>query len=168
MTDVQTALANEARRSELRQKKAGLQGGADAIAALMQRSSSLLNDLQLQLSDTTSELESFEQGAGPGVTADFGPKSAVTQIVETERAAAKAAVVDYVQANPACSEDDAAGAWNAAATAATGLTVVLQDAKSMSFLYRSRLAAAGLIAESTWEAHRDWICATPKATILTM
>lgn len=168
-TDIQMALANEARRSELRQKVASLRGGMDATASLLSRISSLNNDQQIQLTETLATLASFESGAGPGVTSDFGRKSTITQMVEAERFAAKAAVVDLVKLNPATTEDEAGVEWNRAGIEThPDFPFILQDAKTFSALYRVNLMAAGIIEQNTWEAQRDWICATPKEEILAM
>lgn len=167
--EIQTALANEARRQELKQKAAKEQGSVDATASLIQRLSMLNNDAQIALSNTRAELTALEQGAGPGVTADYGPKSTVSQLLETERFAAKEAVVDYVKANPECTEADANVAWETAAVAThPAFPLVLQPGLVFSALYRANLRAAGLIMEDSWEAHRQWILNTPKAVILTL
>lgn len=167
--DIQTALANEARRSELRQKIASLRGGVDATASLLQRISSLNTDQQMQLQDAVSTLAAFEAGAGPGVTDDFGPKSSVTQMIESERFAAMSAVITFVQANPACSEDDAAAQWATAGLAShPSFPMLIQDGQVISALYRANLLAEGVIAENTWAAFRDWVAATPSNIIMAM
>lgn len=168
-TDVQTALANEARRQELRQKIAGLVGSMNATASAVQRLNSVNSDSQISLSAAQDELAALEAGAGPGITADFGPKSIITQMVETERFAAKDAAIDYIKANPTCSEADAAAAWNNAALAShPEFTQVIQDGLVMSALYRVNLVKANLIPDNTWESHRAFIINTAKATIETM
>lgn len=169
-TDIQTALANEARRQELRQKLAGLRGGADATASLMQRIMSLNNDQQKQIQDTSNTLIAFEAGAAPGVTQDFGPKSTITQMIETERYAAKAAVVDFVKNNPTtATEEQAVAAWNQAGLAThPEFTQIIQDGYVMGALYRANLVSAGLIANNSWTAFRDWVSATPVASILAL
>jgi hypothetical protein len=168
-TDVQTALANEARRQELRQKIAGLQGSMNATSSAVQRLNSVNSDAQIQLAEAQGELAALETGAGPGITDDFGYKSIVTQLIEKERFAAKDAAVTYVKANPTCSEEDAAAQWNAAALAShPDFPMVIQDAMAMSKLYRSNLLAAGLIGEDSWEAHRQWILVTAADVIRTL
>lgn len=169
ITDVQTALANEARRQELRQKIAGLQGSMNATASFVQRLNSVNSDAQISLASAQDELIALEAGAGPGITDDFGPKSIITQLVETERFAAKSATIDYVKANPTCTEADAAQAWDAAALAShPDFTQVIQSGLVMSALYRANLVKANLLAENTWEAHRTLILNTDKATLETM
>lgn len=164
--EMQTYIANQARREELRISIARLVGSIDATASASQRLNSLNSDAQMILAGKQTELAALEAGAGPGVTADFGPKSGITQMIETERFAAKDAVVDYVKANPECSEEDAAEQWKAAALAShPGFPLVLQDGLVMSALYRSNLLKAGLIVEDTWAAHRQWILANAKAVI---
>jgi hypothetical protein len=168
-SDIQHALANEARRGELRQQCASFQGTADALSSLIKNINSMLIDAQSQLAHSKDTLSAFEAGAGPGVTDDYGPKSKVTQMVEAEREAAKTAVVDFVKANPQCSEDDAAVIWNHAALAShPNFPLVLQDAHTFASLYRANLIAVGQIKGDSWEEQRDWIVATPKDTILAM
>jgi hypothetical protein len=168
-SDIQTALANEARRTALKTREANLQGMISATASLQARLATVNSDAGISLAAVQAELASLEAGAGPGVTADFGPKSSVTQMLETERVAAKAAVVDYVKANPTCSETDAKTAWDGAAIAShPQFPSVLQDALAMSALYRTNLVAAGVIHENTWEAQRDWMAVTDKSVILGM
>lgn len=165
--DVQTALANEARRSELRQKRASLKGAADAVSSVQQRLAAVNNDTVISLQNVEAELAALEAGAGPGVTADYGPKSTITQMIEAERWAAKEGVIDYVKANPGCTEEEANTAWNAGALAAhPEFPMVMQDGISMSRLYRANLLAAGMISEDSWEAHRDWIATNDKTFIM--
>jgi len=166
-SDVQTALANEARRSELRQKIAQLKGSMGATASAVQRLTSMNNDDALVLADAQSELASLEAGGGPGVTDSFGPKSVVTQLIEVERLAAKSACIDYIKANPECSEQDAADAWNTAALAShPNFQMVIQDGLVMSTLYRNNMVSNKVIQDNTWETQRQYIIMTDKQTML--
>ena len=166
ITDVQTALANEARRQELKQQIAGLQGSMNATASAVQKLNSVNSDNAIALAHAQAELSALDQGAGPGITADFGPKSTVTQLIEVERFAAKDAVIDYVKANPTCSENDADNAWRAAAMAShPEFPMVIPDGLVMSQLYRANLLKAGLIGEDSWAAHRQWMLNNPKDVI---
>lgn len=168
-TDIQNALANEARRSELRQKVASLRGGVDATASLLQRISSLNTDQQQQLQEALNTLASFEAGAGPGVTDNFGPKSSVTLMIEAERNAGMAAVIAYIKANPTCTVDDAAAQWSSAAIAShPAFPTLIQDGHVMASLYQTNLVTSGTIAENSWGAFRDWVAATPTDTITAM
>jgi hypothetical protein len=167
--DIQAVLANEARRQELRQKIAGLQGSMNATASAVQRLNSVNSDAQIALAAAQDELISLETGAGPGITADFGPKSIITQLVETERFAAKDASIDFIKANPNCTEEEAAEAWNTAALAShPEFPKVIQDALVMSALYRVNLLKANLIPDDTWESHRAFILNTDKTVIESM
>jgi hypothetical protein len=161
IVDIQMALANEARRQEKRLKIASLQGAMNATASAIQKLNSVNNDAQIMLSEAQAELAALEAGAGPGITADYGPKSIITQLVESERCGAKDAVIDFVKANPECTEEEAAEQWKIAALAShPDFPLVIQDALAMSKLYRMNLLAAGLITENTWEAQRQWILVT--------
>lgn len=167
--EIQTALANEARRQELRAKIANLQGSIDATSSVVQRLNSVNSDAQVSLSDAQSQLATLEAGAGPGVTADYGPKSVITQLVESEREAAKSAAIDYVKANQTCAEADAAKAWDDAALAShTDFTMVIQTGAVMLPLYRANMAKAAVIPDSTWESQRTWVINTDKAAIMAM
>jgi hypothetical protein len=155
---VAKALANEARRNELRQKIAELRGKMSATGSMIQKLGSVNSDSGIMMTDYQAELAALEAGAGPGVTADFGLKSDTTQLIERERFAAKAAVVAFVHANPACSEADAVGAWQQAALAShPDFPMVIQDGAAMELLYRRNLLASSDIPDDTWEAHRNYI-----------
>jgi hypothetical protein len=168
-TDVQTALANEARRQELRQRIAGLQGSMNATASLVQRLNSVNSDAQISLASAQDELIALEAGAGPGITADYGPKSIITQLVESERFAAKSAAIDFIKANPECTEEEAAQAWNDAAIAShPDFPLVIQDAITLSTLYKANLLKANLITDDTWESYRAFVINTAKNVIETM
>jgi hypothetical protein len=133
----------------------------------MQKLTSVNNDNAILLAEAQAELAAIEAGAGPGITADYGPKSIVTQLVETERAAAKSAAIDFIKANPQCTEADAVQAWEAAALAShSNFQYVLQSGMAMLELYRANMLAANIITDNTWEAQRAWVIATDKATIL--
>lgn len=167
--DIHTALANEARRQELKQKVARLTGSINATASIVQRLNSVNSDDRIALDSARDELAALEVGAGPGVTADYGPKSIVTQLVETERFAAKSASIDFIKDNPECTEEEVDAVWSAAALEShPEFPFVIQNGLVMSALYRANLLSAGLIPENTWEAHRTFILNTPKATIETM
>jgi hypothetical protein len=166
--EIQTALANEARRTELRLRIANLMGGMDATSAAVQRLSSLNSDATRSLSDAQSMLTALEAGAGPGVTADFGEKSKITQFQEAERESAKNVCIEFIKANPKCSEVEAAAAWDKGASASSQLGIVTQTGLGMGRLYRYNLHAAGLIQADAWEEFRGWVVATPASAILGM
>lgn len=167
--DMQAWLANDARAQQLRARIANLQGKADATASAIQKLNSINNDTAILLLEAQAQLAAIQTGAGAGITADFGPKSIVGQLLELERFAAKDAVIDYVKANPACSEDDANAVWHDAAIAShPSFGLVLQDGLVMAKLYRANLLKVGLIAEDSWEAHRAFILATDKTVIETL
>ena len=98
----------------------------------------------------------------PGI----GEYSSVDQALRLERFAGKAATVDYVKANPTCTEAAAIAAWDAAGLIATGLPILLQNTGNLAALYRQNLLAGGYITAATWDAQRAWILATAKATIM--
>jgi hypothetical protein len=164
--NTKTALANEARRQELGKKVARLRGEVDAIASFASLAARTNTDAVRRLQSATDELSALEAGAGPGLTDEFGDRSSVDLLLRTERFAGKSAAVDYVKANPECTEAEAIAAWKDAAKAATGLPGVIQSPAALGALYRQNLMQAGMIRESTWEAQRAWILATPAETVL--
>ena len=90
---------------------------------------------------------------------EVGYYSSVDQLLRRERFAGKRASLDHVHANPEASENEAIKAWETAALAETGLSVLLQDPAALGALYRANLLAAGAVADTTWEAQRAWILA---------
>lgn len=75
-TATQTALANEARRNELRCKVNQIQGEVNTGANLATIISSSVGDAQRRLDAAKASLAALESGAGPGLTDDFGYKAA--------------------------------------------------------------------------------------------
>jgi hypothetical protein len=122
----------------------------------------------LQLTDAASTNNSLLlKQVGAGVTDDFGQKSSITQMIESERGVAKSATTDYVKANISCSEDDAAAIWSTAGIAShLNFPTLIQEGHTMSALYRQNLVALNIITVNTWEAQRDWMVTTPKDTIM--
>lgn len=161
-------LTNEARRQELRAKIALLKGQMQATSSLSTALTGMNGDAAQRLSSAQGELAALEQGAGPGVTGDFGPFSATDQALRAERFAGKAAWVDYVKANPACIEADALPAYTAAALKArpADRQWLLHDATALRQEYSASLVRAGLIPDTTWASWRAWILATPRDVIL--
>lgn len=166
--DIQTALANEARRTELRLRIATLAGGMDATSSAVQRLSALNGDSTRSMDAAQTMLTALEAGAGPGITVDFGWKSKITQFQEVEREAAKVSCIDFIKANPTCTEAAAAAAWNTGAAASSALNIVTQDGLAMGRLYRFNLFTSNGIAADTWDTFRAWVIATPRASILAL
>lgn len=165
--EIQEVLSNEARRQELRLRISSLQGSVNAINQLVSRELNETTEKSIQINTARAALVLLETGAGVGITADFGPKSIVTQLLENERMVAKAAVIDFIKANANCTELEASNAWDLAAAAShASVPLPLQNGAAMGMLYRQNLFAALLIPASTWEAQRAWIIATPKAVIM--
>lgn len=96
----------------------------------------------------------------------IGQYSSIDQALRSERFAGKAASVDFIKANPTCTEAEAVAAWDEAGKAATGLPVLLQNTENLAIMYRANLARAGMIPDTTWESQRAWIVATDKAVIM--
>lgn len=71
-TTTANILANEARRRELQQKVARLQGTLEHGASLATMISTTNGDTQRMLQQAQAELAALEAGAGPGITDDFG------------------------------------------------------------------------------------------------
>lgn len=104
--------------------------------------------------------------ASPVALPNVGEYSQIDTLLRAERFAGKSAAIDYIKANPTCTEGDAEGAWEAAALVVTGLPALIVPVGNYSFLYKANLVKAGLIQSPTWEAQRDWIIATDKTVIM--
>jgi hypothetical protein len=72
---ITTALANEARRNELRCRVNQIQGEVTTGANLATIISSTVGDAQRRLDAAKASLAALESGAGPGLTDDFGYKA---------------------------------------------------------------------------------------------
>lgn len=150
MPDLTLTLATLKGRSEaLKDAKATLDAAVAKVA---------------NLQATTAQDTAATVAALQGVDA-VGFYSSVDQLLRLERFAGKAASVDYIKAHPTCTEAEAEEAWSLAATAATGMPLLVPVA-SYAALYRANLAAMGLTPDATWESQRAWIIATPKDTIM--
>lgn len=137
-------------------------GAITSAKTLLEDVLAKLNAAQGQNAATLSELSASLKAA----QSIYGEYSATDQILRTERFAGKAASIDYVKANPNCSEADAIAAWTTAALVATGRATLFQDPGELGALYREQLVASGLIADPTWEAQRAWIAATDKDAVM--
>lgn len=117
---------------------------------------------QSQNAATLAELTATLKAASSA----YGEYSATDQLLRTERFSGKAASIDFVKANPTCNEKQAIKAWTDAALAATGRKTLFQDPGELGALYREQLMAAGRTSDTTWEAQRAWIIATPKDDVM--
>ncbi len=166
---IQIQLTNEARKAEKRNQVQKLLGKVSVLSSQAALASTQINDANLELAAARDELAALEAGAGPGITDDFGYKSSVTQILESERAAAKSATVDFVKANPTCTEAEANAAWDdAALDSHPDFEYVLQPGAIFAALYRKNLLQLTLIDTDTWEDQRDWMVATAKEVIMSL
>ena len=177
MTDqiIQNALANESRLQQARQKAASHRGSIEVLSTLGHDISVLLTDVQRQLTSANAEIMGIEQGAGPGVTADFGERSTLDQNLRVHRFSGKEAAVDFIKENPLCEEEEAIAAWvTAEATMQAGLPEydqfseedMLALAAIYGRIYRKQLLAAGRVSDLSWEAQRAWIVSTDKTVIM--
>jgi hypothetical protein len=94
---ITTALANEARRNELRCKVNRIQGEVTTGANLASTISSSVGDASRRLDQAKAELAALESGAGPGLTDDFGYK-ADHLVAFIEAAVAAGLITDMVAA----------------------------------------------------------------------
>lgn len=164
-----TILSNEARRNELKRKIAAIEQELKDVSTYAALFSQTNVDAQRRLTSATAELSALESGAGPGITADFGPKSTVTQACEAERAAGKSATIDYIKANPACTQEDALAAYRTAALATRPAERpwLLCDPASLLSEYMANLVP-DKIAEATWAAFAAFVVATDKDALLAL
>lgn len=166
-TTAMNALANEARRQELKTKEANLQGNADALASLAALLSQTLGDVQRRLVSVRAERAAQEAGAGPGITGAFGLRTDVDNFATEERTVGQAAAIDFIKANPDCPAEDAIGAWVAgvAAWLPEGALPTHSPAGLLA-LYTQVLLAGGRIPEGTWDHFRAFVAVTPRETLL--
>lgn len=151
MPDLTLSLATLKGQSEgLKQAKEALDTCAAAVARLQVTTSQ-------QVQATVEALNGLDS---------VGYYSSIDQVLRQERFAGKSASVDFIKANPTCTEQQALDAWQAAGLAATGLPALLQNHVLLAKLYQQNLLAGGYTSEATWEAQRAWIIATPKSVIM--
>lgn len=151
MADLNTTLAVLKGQAESLKAAKGLVDGAAGNLAALQEATAR------QIQATVDSLNGLDS---------VGFYSSVDQLLRLERFAGKAASVDFIKANPECTEAEAEEAWELAAIASTGLPALVVPVASYAALYRANLVKAGLIPEATWEAQRAWIIATPKDVIM--
>lgn len=160
------AVANEARLKTAQiaetSARSYLKGLEDATLAL----APLINAAQARSQAATTSRQAVQDDTGTVISDGFGPYSSIDTILRKERFAGKGASIDYIKANPSCSEADAETAWRTAAMQATGLPFLIVPVSSYSTLYRMNLLALGMIPEATYEAQRAWIFATPREVIM--
>ena len=151
MADLTLTLATLKGRTEaLKEAKTAIDAAGAALASLQVKAA--------------SETAATVQALNGQDTVGF--YSSVDQLLRQERFAGKAASVDFIKANPTCTEAEAIAAWDAAGKLATGLPVLLQDTGNLAIVYRSNLHSLGLVPDASWESQRAWIVATPKETIM--
>jgi hypothetical protein len=162
-------IANEARRQELRAKVAALKAEAGAFAVVAQILSSTNGDAIRRLNQTQNELAALEAGAGPGVTDNFGMRTSVDNFATEERTVGQGAAVDFIQANPECSEAEAVAAWldGVAAWLPEG-QLPTHSPQGLLNLYIRNLMAWGKLGEPTWDSFRAFVAITPKDVLLGM
>ena len=134
---------------------ATLRGRAAALAeakAAQDQAAAVIAGLQADTAQQITAVVANLQGSD-----EVGYYSSVDQLLRRERFAGKRASLDHVHANPEASEKEAIKAWETAALAETGLTVLLQDPAALGALYRANLKASGAVLDTTWEAQRAWI-----------
>lgn len=136
---------------------ATLKGKAAALAeakAAQDQAAATIAGLQASTAQEIAAAVANLQGSD-----EVGYYSSVDQLLRRERFAGKRASLEHVHANPEASEKESIKAWETAAMAETGLTVLLQDPAAMGALYRANLLASGAVLDTTWEAQRAWILA---------
>lgn len=168
-TATMNALANEARRQEIRGKVQRLRGAAEQVGTFARDLSTTSGDIARRLASAEAELAAFESGAGPGITDSFGMRTTVDNFATEERTIGQAAAIDFIKANPECSTEEAVAAWTA------GVAAWLPEGQPPTHspegllqLYTRNLVAWGKIPEPTWDAFRGVVIATPKDDLLNL
>jgi hypothetical protein len=93
-----TALANEARRVELKTATANLEGQVAAIASQSQILAQQAGDISRRLQTKKAELAALEAGAGPGITEDFGAREDILAAFIAQAEQAGTITADMAQA----------------------------------------------------------------------
>jgi hypothetical protein len=125
-------------------------------------------------SKARTELQSAQQALGAiteqGLTDNIGPYSTLEQAMRAERFAGKNGAVEFVKANPECSEAEAIAAYEAAAITArpADRQYLVLSAASLLLEYRRNAVALGATQEDTWEDFRTFLVATPLETLINM
>lgn len=161
-------LANEARKQIAKLNVATLKGRVDGIETFMRAMDTGRTAAYRDMLDAQEELARLELGNGPGITDDFGTYSSTDQALQNERFAGKAAAVEFIKANPTCTEQEACAAYIQAAldSRPAGRKWLLQAPDALRQEYSANLVAYGLIPDASWESWRAWILATPTEVIL--
>ena len=94
--------------------------------------------------------------------------SPVSALLVTERNAGIQGAATLIKSNPACTTEEVAVVWTAAALAATKLPALLQDPNVLFSLYGTNLVNMKLIPDASWESIKQWVIATPIEAILAM
>jgi hypothetical protein len=102
--------------------------------------------------------------------ASMTPYSSTDEALQEERAAGKSALIDYVKANPQCSEAEVLAQWNSAALLGrpAGRQWILHSAQSLRYEYSANLLAAGYVPDASWESFRAFVVAVDKTALMEM
>lgn len=168
MTDLLTEAKYRAAQISLAQIQTRINALYEAKAFIDLGTCTFETKLQAAMSDKTkaaADLLALASGDASALPEVIEP-SAIDSVLRIERFAGKSACVDFVKANPACSEADAIAAWTTAGEAATGLPFLIQDAGNLAKVYQTNLLKSGATTAATWEAQRGWLIATPKDVIM--
>ena len=166
MDIMQNAVAKERLLRDAEIKKARARGRLNAFEDSIAALATMLTTAQSAFNAARIDLDSVQGDTGSVVTDGFGPYSIVDTLLRQERFAGKSAAVDFIKANPTCTEEEAEETWAVAAKLATGRDTLMVPVHRYSVLYQENLFAAGYTTEASYETQRAWIIATPKETIM--
>lgn len=148
--DIQKALVAEAKKKQLAQRVAARKAEMELAASFIEFMSTAMSDAQRGLKGAQKEMDGIEQG-GASVTDDFGHKGKTLRALDQGREAGKRAVIDYVRKTDNPDFRHAVSEYESAES--TGML----NGEGMLLWYRERLMEDGLIDESTWDAHCQWL-----------
>ena len=142
-----------------------LNGRKEAFLAIRGHLNSLSSTLEANLSANAQEIATAVS-ALQGI-AGVRQTSSVDDYCLNERTIGQGAAIDFIKANPECSEEEALSAWLEAVTAA--IPVVTHDPKGLLKLYVGNMAGQmATPGDTAWEAFRAFVGMTDKSKLMGM
>jgi len=140
-----------------------LQTAMDAVIVAM-------NTVEGLQRSAAADLLSAQQALGSANPLTVGVLSIIDTRSQTERAAGKAAAINFVKANPTCTEAQAIAAWTTGATSTfpPGCTMPVNNPAGLLEAYMNNAHAIGATPDTTWTSFVTLLINTPLATLLAM
>jgi len=144
-----------------------------AVAALQGATQPVADALKAIIALQTTafqSLQSAQTSMGSANSLTVGILSIIDTRSQTERAAGKAAAINFVKANPTCTEAQAIAAWTTGATSTfpPGCTMPVNNPAGLLEAYMNNAHAIGATPDTTWASFVTLLINTPLATLLAM